>query len=162
MKSSNIGGQAVLEGIMMKNQDQYAVAVRKPDGEIEVSKGIYHSVVGRRICLLRIPFVRGVFQFVDSLVLGVKTMTYSADFYEDEERATPVKEEEKRKQERQEKWMIRGTVFFFRSPEAGDPLLQRQAVCGGGREDRNFPSLHFFDFQGKRYTEDVYVSRGGA
>ncbi len=112
MKSSNIGGQAVLEGIMMKNQDQYAVAVRKPDGEIEVSKGIYHSVVGRRICLLRIPFVRGVFQFVDSLVLGVKTMTYSADFYEDEERATPVKEEEKRKQERQEKWMIRGTVFF--------------------------------------------------
>ena len=46
MKSSNIGGQAVLEGIMMKNQDRYAVAVRKPDGEIFVQTETFHSITG--------------------------------------------------------------------------------------------------------------------
>ena len=68
---SGIGGQAVLEGIMMKNKEQYAVAVRKPDGEIEVEVEHYHSVIhGSR--LLNMPFVRGVFQFMDSLVLGMR------------------------------------------------------------------------------------------
>ena len=47
MKSSNIGGQAVIEGVMMKNKDRYAVAVRKPDGEIEVTTDTYKSVVGK-------------------------------------------------------------------------------------------------------------------
>ena len=80
MKSSNIGGQAVLEGIMMKNKDEYAVAVRKPDGNVEVDKKEYRSVVGRHKMLLKIPFVRGVFAFVDSLVLGMKTLAFSASF----------------------------------------------------------------------------------
>ena len=82
--ASGIGGQAVLEGIMMKNQDLYAVAVRKPDGKIEIDTEEYHGVLhGSRI--KKIPFIRGVFNFVDSLILGMRTLTYSASFYEDEQ-----------------------------------------------------------------------------
>ena len=61
MKSSNIGGQAVIEGVMMKNKDRYAVAVRKPDGEIEVTTDTYKSVVGKYTALTKLPFVRGIF-----------------------------------------------------------------------------------------------------
>lgn len=81
---SGIGGQAVLEGIMMKNEEQYAVAVRKPDGGIEVEVDTYHGVVhGSK--LLKIPFVRGIFQFVDSLILGMRCLNFSASFYEEED-----------------------------------------------------------------------------
>ncbi len=81
---SGIGGQAVLEGIMMKNKDQYAVAVRKPDGEIEVEVDVYHGVMhGSKIT--NVPFLRGIFNFIDSLMLGTKTLNYSASFYEEED-----------------------------------------------------------------------------
>lgn len=83
MNYSGIGGQAVLEGIMMKNKDQYAVAVRKPDGEIEVEVEHYHGIIhGSK--LLNVPFIRGVFQFLDSLILGMRCLNFSASFYEDE------------------------------------------------------------------------------
>ena len=84
MKSSNIGGQAVLEGIMMKHEDEYSVAVRKPDGEIFVKKDEYHGVIGWKP-LKKVPFIRGVFNFIDSMVLGIQTLTYSADIYEEED-----------------------------------------------------------------------------
>ncbi len=81
---SGIGGQAVLEGIMMKNKDNYAVAVRKPNNEIEVEVDTYHSFVhGSKI--KELPFIRGVFNFIDSLVLGMKCLNFSATFYEDED-----------------------------------------------------------------------------
>lgn len=81
---SGIGGQAVLEGVMMKNKEKYAVAVRKPDGEIEVEVENYQGVLhGNR--LKELPFVRGIFNFVDSLILGTKCLNYSASFYEDED-----------------------------------------------------------------------------
>lgn len=81
---SGIGGQAVLEGIMMKNKEQYAVAVRKPNGEIEVEVEHYYGIIhGSK--LLNIPFVRGIFQFIDSLILGMRSLNFSASFYEDEE-----------------------------------------------------------------------------
>lgn len=97
MKSSNIGGQAVLEGIMMKNGPKYAVAVRKPDGEIEVKVDEYKSAI-KWEKLTKIPFVRGVFNFVDSLVLGMKTLTYSASFWEEEtDELITVEEAEKQK-----------------------------------------------------------------
>ncbi|MDE6213498.1 MAG: DUF1385 domain-containing protein, partial [Lachnospiraceae bacterium] len=84
MNYSGIGGQAVLEGIMMKNKEQYAVAVRKPDGEIEVEVEHYHGIIhGSK--LLNMPFIRGVFQFLDSLILGMRCLNFSASFYEDEE-----------------------------------------------------------------------------
>lgn len=81
---SGIGGQAVLEGVMMKNQDCYAVAVRKPDNEIEVKIEKHKGFLGGK-SIAGMPFVRGVVNFVDSLVLGMQILTYSASFYEDEE-----------------------------------------------------------------------------
>ena len=111
MKSSNIGGQAVLEGIMMKHKDAYSVAVRKPDGEIIVQKDEYHSIVGKWKKLTTIPFIRGIFNFIDSMVLGIKTLTYSASFYEEEEQEK-FTEAETLKKEKQEKWLMGGTVAF--------------------------------------------------
>lgn len=81
---SGIGGQAVLEGVMMKNKDDYAVAIRKPNGEIEVEVDVYRGVL-HDSALKKIPFIRGIFNFLDSMILGMKTINYSASFYEDEE-----------------------------------------------------------------------------
>lgn len=78
-----IGGQAVLEGVMMKNKDKYAVAVRRPDGEIEVMTDEYKTVAPVKK-LTEIPFIRGVFNFVDSLVLGTRCLNYSSEFYEED------------------------------------------------------------------------------
>lgn len=84
MKYSGIGGQAVLEGVMMKNRSEYSVAVRKPDGGIEVKKGTSESL-RQRSKLADIPIVRGVVTFVESLMMGMKALNYSASFYEEEE-----------------------------------------------------------------------------
>ena len=84
MKPSGIGGQAVLEGIMMKNKDKYAIAVRKPNQEIEVCVKEYKGITkGNKI--LNLPFIRGVFNFIDSLIIGMSTLMFSAEFYEEEE-----------------------------------------------------------------------------
>lgn len=112
MKSSNIGGQAVLEGIMMKNGNQYAVAVRKPDKEIEIDIQEYRSVIPWKP-LTKIPFIRGIFNFVDSLILGMKTLTYSASFFEEEEETKEVlTEADIAKREKHEKRIMNLTVAF--------------------------------------------------
>lgn len=81
---SSIGGQAVLEGVMMKNKEKYAVAVRKPDGEIEVEVETYQGLAhGSKF--KELPFIRGIFNFLDSLILGTRALNYSASFYEEEE-----------------------------------------------------------------------------
>ena len=108
MKSSNIGGQAVLEGIMMRNGSKYSVAVRKPDGEIVADVKDYKSVIPWKTPL-KIPFIRGIFNFVDSLVLGMRTLTYSAGFFEDEEEEL-LTEAEAAKREKQEKIFLNLTV----------------------------------------------------
>ncbi|HIT40678.1 MAG TPA: DUF1385 domain-containing protein [Candidatus Caccovicinus merdipullorum] len=90
MKYSGIGGQAVIEGIMMKNGDDYATAVRKPDGEIEVARGRYVSLT-EKVKFFSLPFVRGVFSFADSMIIGMKTLTWSAGFFEDDESTEPGK-----------------------------------------------------------------------
>lgn len=96
MKYSGIGGQAVLEGVMMKNGDTYAVAVRKPDHTIEVKKETKKGWAARH-AWTQIPFVRGVFNFIDSMVLGVETLNWSASFYEEEgEKELPEMTEEQR------------------------------------------------------------------
>lgn len=84
MKPSGIGGQAVLEGIMMRNKDKYSVAVRKPDQTIALKVDEYKGLTsGKKI--IGLPFIRGIFNFIDSMVLGIKTLAYSAEFYEEEE-----------------------------------------------------------------------------
>ena len=103
MRNSGIGGQAVIEGIMMRNQDRYSIGVRKPDKSIEVKVEDYRSFIPCKT-LTKIPFVRGVFNFIDSMVIGMKTLTYSASFYEDEEDAG------KPKDEKSEALMMGGTV----------------------------------------------------
>lgn len=119
MKSSNIGGQAVMEGIMMRCQDRYSVGVRKPDGEIEVKVEPYKSW-GKEKKLWKLPVFRGVLSFFESLVVGMKCLMYSASFLEEEEEEKASKEqlteEEKKKKdqkiEKQEQWMMYGTVAF--------------------------------------------------
>jgi len=83
---SGIGGQAVLEGIMMKNNTRYSVAVRKPNGEIDVEIGEYAGILGKS-AVTKVPFIRGIFSFVDSLRLGTKCLNHSAAFFAEEETA---------------------------------------------------------------------------
>ena len=90
MKYSGIGGQAVIEGIMMKNKNDYATAVRKPDGKIEVEKGCYISMT-EKVKLFSLPFIRGIFSFADSMILGMRTLTFSASFFEDDVEEEPGK-----------------------------------------------------------------------
>lgn len=116
MRYSGIGGQAVMEGVMMKNQDKYAVAVRKPDHEIVVEVSEYSGIMKDKK-IKNMPIFRGVFNFIDSLVFGMKTLTFSASFFEEEEEVEKKKqlsEEERKKQEqkakKQESAMMGGTV----------------------------------------------------
>lgn len=110
---SGIGGQAVLEGIMMRNKNKYAVAVRRPDKDIELETK-QHKDISERIFLARIPFVRGIFKLIDSLVLGIRTLTFSSQFVEEEE-VEPDKFEtwlNRKFGEKAEKVIIGFTIFI--------------------------------------------------
>lgn len=119
MKYSGIGGQAVMEGVMMRNGDRYAVAVRKTDGEIELKEEEYTIATKTKI-LRNIPILRGVFSFVDSLYLGMSTLMYSASFFDEEEpkeedleqRSKKEREELERKKKKEESILLGGTVVF--------------------------------------------------
>lgn len=93
MKRVSVGGQAVLEGVMMKGPDSYALAVRKPDNEIAVNVTEYKSL-GERYKILTIPILRGIVNFLESLYIGMKTLMDSSEYIEDEE---PSKKEEDKK-----------------------------------------------------------------
>ena len=84
MKPSNIGGQAVIEGIMMRNKERYAVAVRKPDNEIALKTDIYNSFFPWK-GVSKVPFARGVVAFVDAFILSMKTMSFAASFFDYDE-----------------------------------------------------------------------------
>ncbi|GMQ63925.1 MULTISPECIES: DUF1385 domain-containing protein [Vallitalea] len=92
MKPVDIGGQAVIEGVMMKNKNTYAVAVRKPDKEIIIDKREYTSF-SEKVKLFKLPIFRGMLAFVESLIIGMKILTYSAEFFEveDEKEKEPGK-----------------------------------------------------------------------
>ena len=119
MKSSNIGGQAVMEGIMMRHKDKYSIAVRRPDNEIELKVEDYKCVFGKAK-FLKYPLIRGVVSFVDSLVVGTKCLMYSAEIAGDEEdeedkqKNAALSEEElaakKAKEDKQFKWLLYVTV----------------------------------------------------
>lgn len=103
MRYSGVGGQAVMEGIMMRNQERYAVAVRKPNGEIEIKVSDYKGPVKNKI-IKELPIIRGVVSFIDSLYLGMSTLMYSASFFEEEE--------EKEMTKKQENLLLGGTMVF--------------------------------------------------
>ncbi len=111
MRYSGIGGQAVMEGVMMKNKERYAVAVRKPDQEIEVMTKEYKGIVPGEVWQ-KIPLVRGVLSFIDSLVLGMSTLMYSASFFEDEEESNGKKQDTAEKKKAKENAMMGGTVVL--------------------------------------------------
>lgn len=109
-----IGGQAVIEGVMMKNMDRYAVSVRKPDGKIETKVEECVSFAEKHP-LFKLPILRGMVNFLESMVIGMQTLNYSASFYEDEEEQTEGKTEqflEKILGEKAEK-VIMGIVLVF-------------------------------------------------
>lgn len=109
-----IGGQAVIEGVMMKNMDRYAVSVRKPNGKIETKVEECVSFAEKHP-LFQLPVFRGMVNFLESMVIGMKTLNYSASFYEDEEEQTESRTEqllEKILGEKAEK-IIKGIVLVF-------------------------------------------------
>ena len=109
-----IGGQAVIEGVMMKNMDRYAVSVRKPDGKIETKVEECVSFAEKHP-LFKLPILRGLVNFLESMVIGMQTLNYSASFYEDAEEQTEEKTEqflEKFLGEKAEK-VIMGIVLVF-------------------------------------------------
>ena len=109
-----IGGQAVIEGVMMKNMDHYAVSVRKPNGKIETKVEECVSFAEKHP-LFQLPVFRGMVNFLESMVIGMKTLNYSASFYEDEEEQTESRTEqllEKILGEKAEK-IITGIVLVF-------------------------------------------------
>lgn len=97
MKYSGIGGQAVMEGVMMKNDAKYAVAVRKPDQEIIVETHEYPGLVKNKK-IRNFPILRGILGFVESLSLGFQTLSFSASFFEEEE--------EKNRNEKKEEFVM--------------------------------------------------------
>ena len=121
MRYSGVGGQAVMAGVMMKNQEAYAVAVRKPDQTIETKVSEYNGTIKNKK-IRKLPIIRGVINFVESLYLGMSTLMFSASFFEDEEeeaakkkRESMTKEERKaleEKEKKQEKALMGGTVAF--------------------------------------------------
>ena len=115
MKKVSIGGQAVLEGVMMKGPDSYALAVRKPDKEIEVKTTEYKSL-GERYKILTIPILRGVVNFIESLYIGMKTLMDSSAYLEEEEDTkedSNVDSEKDSKKEKSEKKTSADTAYMI-------------------------------------------------
>ena len=101
-----------MEGVMMRNKEKYAVAVRKSDGDIEIMQDVYKGIIPVE-GIYKIPFLRGIFSFVDSLVLGLKTLNYSAEFYTEEPEGSgkEKKESDNKKDGKKEKGAGDGVVM---------------------------------------------------
>jgi len=130
---SGIGGQAVLEGIMMKNKEKYSVAVRKPDGEIVVETGIYDGFL-KGSPIKKIPFIRGVFGFLESLSLGMKALNISTEYYiEEEPKKKSPKEKVKDKKKAIEKAQKQGAAASDKSDDLmmGITLVISMAIAIG-------------------------------
>lgn len=169
MRYSGIGGQAVMEGVMMKNQEKYAVAVRVPNQEIVVEVSDYQGIVQNKK-IRNMPIFRGVFSFIESLTLGIRALTFSASFFDEEDAKEMTK--------KQEDMMMGGTVALSHCAGGGDiydtallyfcifrALSCVRYACGAVGGDHPAGDLyrvcgrHFVD---AGYQACVYVSRSGA
>lgn len=81
LHKTSIGGQALMEGVMMRGPKEYAMAVRKPDGEIIVEKRPVASVL-QKSKILKLPIIRGCISFFESMITGVKALMFSAEFFD--------------------------------------------------------------------------------
>ena len=88
---TTIGGQALIEGIMMRGPKDIAIAVRKPDGEMELKTEPLNTLAMRHK-IFRMPFLRGVVALIEAMSIGTKALMYSAEFFEEEEEAESEKE----------------------------------------------------------------------
>lgn len=131
MKYSNIGGQAVMEGVMMRNGEKYAVAVRTADGNIVVRQKTYKSLIPAKV--QKMPIIRGAFNFVDSLVLGMSSLMFSAEFFAEEspEELEERLQEEKKKAEKKADRLRRSG----RNAEADKVIETYEKDAANERED---------------------------
>ena len=180
MKSSNIGGQAVMEGIMMKSGDDYAVAVRKPDKEIAVKVSTYSNFIKKHKTFFSLPIVRGVFNFVDSLVLGMSCLTWSANFaLEDAQEEEPGKFEKALDKATGGKTndlllgltvvfsIVMSVAIFIMLPYFMSTLLRKvihstTVITLLEGVLRDLYSLSAADFPDERHPESIYVPRSRA
>lgn len=112
---TSIGGQAVIEGVMMRGPKESAIAVRKPDGEIIVEKKPVQSFI-QKLKINKIPLIRGVFSFFESLVIGTKALMFSASFYDiededDKQKKESMTEEELEAYNKKNDKMMTGAIF---------------------------------------------------
>lgn len=84
MRKQFIGGQALIEGVMMQSKDKRAMAVRKSDGEISIKKNKIKSWINEKN-IDKIPFIRGSFILIETMIEGIKSLNFSSDFLLDEE-----------------------------------------------------------------------------
>jgi len=127
-RNSGIGGQAVLEGVMMRNGEDYAVAVRKSDGSIVLKKEKYRGFFADSP-LKKIPFIRGIFVFIDSMVLGLRCTDYSATIYAEDD---PEEEEDREKKRKDPEHIETGEPKEYKADEANDQDRRNDTV--GERE----------------------------
>ena len=121
MKYSNIGGQAVMEGVMMRNGEKWAVAVRTADKQITVKTGVYRGVIKNK-SLQKLPIIRGVCSFIDSMYLGMKSLMFSADLFAEEsekELEERLQDEKKKAEKKASKLRAAGKA------EEADRLLEK-------------------------------------
>lgn len=122
-----------MEGVMMKNGSTYAVAVRKGDGQIEVKKDKYEGVAAKSP-LFRIPFIRGMFNFIDSMILGMDILNYSASFFEEEDGDKKVlTEAEAAKSKKKEDAVMTLTMICSLGLAVGIFMLLPTWIAGGIR-----------------------------
>ncbi len=95
VKYTSIGGQALIEGVMMRGKEDIAIAVRKPDGEIEVKLEKVGPIGKWKIA--KVPLLRGMVSLIDSMITGIRALTYSAEFF--------AETDEHYEQSKIEKWM---------------------------------------------------------
>ena len=110
-KNCGIGGQALIEGIMMRNRDRYSMAARSEDGVIHTEVRDYRSIFGKGKWT-KLPVIRGALSFIDSLVVGISTLMWSADVAAQEPDEEPRTEEQARKEEKEWNAMMVVTLVF--------------------------------------------------
>ncbi|MCD8015706.1 MAG: DUF1385 domain-containing protein [Lachnospiraceae bacterium] len=139
MKPSGIGGQAVIEGVMMRNKGRYAVAVRTQDGNIVVDTQDCSSERLQKHKFVKLPIIRGVVNFFDSMILGMKTLMFSASFFAEEteqERAEREGKVRKKAAEKAEKLRAKGKTGAAENVlEKCEKKLKKEAESGDASSD---------------------------